>query len=484
MRMLFILGLMAANVWGCSCGVSLTGTPPCESAWRYDAVFTGTVTDIKDPELPITPVEPARPSLSFPQRKVQIKITEALTGLDSSQKEIVIETGLGGGDCGFGFRRGFDYIVFASKKPGGGFSASICTPTRLVENATEDLKYFHQLANARPISEIRVTAYDVNGTWVHGSGGLRQMPVLAGVRVTIDGGGVHESSKTDGAGRHIFAGLPPGEYKLDASLEGYAKPEGLQPVQVHTKGCAEVALPLRLDRSVSGRVFTNEGLPASGVIVESVPLRPRYENDIPTAADSSTTDANGRYELHHLATGDYYLGISLTRSPTLQNPYTRWFFPGTEEPTRAGILHVSDRPEAQLMDLAVPAQQHDRVIQGMVFWPDGRPAPGINIFVVDPRWPWQVSTVAATSDKQGRFTTHGLDRTRYRLHAVGFADSEPTPPSPAVRAVQGPISAEPIPIESGTSPLDLKLILTRKGYSPRDNIGTALEDWRKGLGLR
>ena len=65
-----------------------------------------------------------------------------LLGLEPDQKEIVIETGLGGGDCGYDFRRGSDYIVYASKKPGGGLSASICTPTRLVENAAEDLKYF------------------------------------------------------------------------------------------------------------------------------------------------------------------------------------------------------------------------------------------------------------------------------------------------------------------------------------------------------
>ncbi len=45
-----------------------------------------------------------------------------LTGLDSDLKEIVIETGLGGGDCGYDFRRGVDYIVYASKKPDGGWT--------------------------------------------------------------------------------------------------------------------------------------------------------------------------------------------------------------------------------------------------------------------------------------------------------------------------------------------------------------------------
>jgi hypothetical protein len=471
MRILFLLGFLAAPAWGCSCSGSSTGTPPCQSAWQYDAVFTGMVAEITDPGPSVAPPGAAAASpIAFPQRRVRIRITEALAGLDPKQQEIVIETGLGGGDCGYGFRRGLDYIVYASKKPGGAFSTIICAPTRLVEDAADDLKYFHQLAILSPAAEIRITAFDIHGSW-GSQGGGRQMPVLAGARVTIDGAGVHESSTTDAAGRHVFSGLPPGGYRVDASLEGYATAMGLRPVQLHAKGCAEVGLPLQLDRHVSGRILTRDGLPAAGVTVEAVPTRPRHENDLPFAADSSTTDADGRYELRSLTTGDYYLGISLGRSPTLQNPYTRWFYPGTEDPAAAGILHVSDKAEVLRFDLTLPLPQHDRVIQGVVFWPDGRLAEGANISLEDPRWTWQAFTnVAANTDKQGRFTMHVLDGTGYRIHAAAFAN--------------GPVSAEPVRIDPGGNPLDLKLVLTRKGYTPRNGIDKGLDDWRQGLGLR
>src|SRR4029077_16341951 len=106
----------------------------------------------------------------------------------------------------------------------------------------------------------------------------------------------------------------------------------------------------------------------------------RKKSDLPRAADSSTTDVNGGYELHRLTTGEYYIGISLSRTPTLQNPYTRWFYPGTEDPTTAGILHLSEKAEVQRFDLSLPIPQHDRVILGTIYWPDGRPAEGVNIF--------------------------------------------------------------------------------------------------------
>ena len=86
--MFLVLGFLASKGWGCSCTVSPTGMPPCQSAWVYDAVFTGMVTEITDPGPPIAPLKSATSPPSFPQRKVRIKITEALVGLDPNQKEI------------------------------------------------------------------------------------------------------------------------------------------------------------------------------------------------------------------------------------------------------------------------------------------------------------------------------------------------------------------------------------------------------------
>jgi hypothetical protein len=451
--------------------VSPAGNPPCQSAWQFDSVFTGTVEEIDDPGLPIVPRGAAPPAPGqFPQRKVRFRIAEVFRGTDPSEREIVIETGLGGGDCGYNFQRGRDYIVYASKRPGGALSTGICSPTRLSEDAAADLKYLRGLAQARPTTEIRVTAYDVYGTWRFGAGRAPEPPGLTGVTITIDGPDVHQSSMTDAAGRHVFTELPPGEYRVNASLEGYTTSPGIPAVKAPSKGCAEVPLPLRLDRVVSGRVLTKDGQPASGVVVEAVPTRPRNQNDLPTPVDSATVDAEGRYELRNLRAGEYYLGISLGRTPTLERPYTRWFHPGTENPAAATIVNVADKPEVQRFDLTLPDPQHDRTIRGAVYWPDGRPAKGVNILLEDPRWPWQTFTVAAVTDDMGRFVTHALDGTSYNLHAA--------------MPGRDPVSAVPAPIAPGGDPLDLQLIITQKGYSPMDAARRGLEEWRKGNGLR
>src|ERR1017187_413737 len=97
MRILLVVGFLAIRAWGCSCGGSPTGNPPCQSAWQYGAVFTGMVTEIAEPGPPIATPGTAAAPFPFPQRKVRIRISEALLGLDREEREIVIETGMGGG---------------------------------------------------------------------------------------------------------------------------------------------------------------------------------------------------------------------------------------------------------------------------------------------------------------------------------------------------------------------------------------------------
>jgi hypothetical protein len=460
MRIFIVLSLSAIRAWCCSCAGSPVGNPPCQSAWQYDAVFTGTVESIAAPAT----------ALPFPQRQIRLTVAEPFRGIDPGPRDIVIETGLGGGDCGYNFERGRQYIIYASKRPGGALSTGICSPTRPVEDAEEDLKYLRGLPKAPPTAEIRVTAYDPQGNWSFRPNGPPEAPGLAGVTVTIDGPGVHQSATTGASGRHVFSGLPAGEYKVSGSLENYVVGNPLRPVRAHAKGCAEVPLPMQLDRTVTGRVLDPNGMPVAGITVEAVPATPRNENDLPFAADTATSDANGRYELRHLAGGDYFLGVSLTRPPTREQPYTRWFYPGTEDPARAVLVHVLDKPGSQRFDVTLPPAQHDRTVRGTVYWPDGRPAENINIVVQDPRWPWFTGQMSARTGKDGQFTVQVLDGTAYRLHAVNFAN-------PAVSAV-------PAAIAPGGGPPDLRLVLTQKGNSLAESRHDASADWRKGLGIR
>jgi hypothetical protein len=121
------------------------------------------------------------------------------------------------------------------------FQRNICTPTRRLENAYEDLAYFRQLPQAPPVAEVRAIAYD--------AGTYRPYPELAGLpgaRLTLSGMGVHQSATTDSAGWHVFSGLPPGAYTVSGSLPNYESGAPTKTVNVHSKGCAVAAIPLAI----------------------------------------------------------------------------------------------------------------------------------------------------------------------------------------------------------------------------------------------
>lgn len=378
--------------------------------------------------------------------------------------DVDVITGFNGADCGFPFRQGEDYLIYAYRDQKGRLATSICSRTRHVTEAKQDLDYFRSLATMPPGAELRILTYDALA---------RDWPPqgLAGVRVSIRGGPSNRESRvaaTDGAGELTQAKLPPGQYAVTAAARaGYVAELPQAPVELVDKGCAVVRLPLRLDRRVVGRVVTREGVPAPGVEVQAVPRRPRMENELPFPADEATTDAEGKYQLDKLPGGDYYLGINLARTPPEANPYTRWFVPGTASPSAAAIVHLPERPGVYTFDITLPPKQNVRLVRGVVVRPDGKPVPGIQLSLEDPRWPWQAfSVVTATTDARGRFELKCLDGTAYRLHTTG------------------PESGEPAVIKPGAGPLELRLAVTRHGPpAPIAGEYRGVERWRKGLGL-
>lgn len=102
MTALIFAGLLTLNaqpVYACSC--IIPGTP-MEEMEKSDAVFSGEVTKIED-------------SSSYGY-DVTLKVLETWKGTDGSL--IKVHTGMGGGDCGFGFKEGESYLVYASLTDG------------------------------------------------------------------------------------------------------------------------------------------------------------------------------------------------------------------------------------------------------------------------------------------------------------------------------------------------------------------------------
>ena len=95
-----------------------------EAKKKSQAVFTGRVLEINEPS-----------DTNF----LLVKIRVESNWKGEERAEIVIVTGKGDGDCGFPFKVGESYLIYAYQIRNGHLSTNICQRTALLHDAEKDI---------------------------------------------------------------------------------------------------------------------------------------------------------------------------------------------------------------------------------------------------------------------------------------------------------------------------------------------------------
>ncbi|CAH1054551.1 hypothetical protein [Paenibacillus pseudetheri] len=125
-----LLTVHPSVTYACSCVVP---AEPLEAMESSSAVFTGKVVDKKEPKG--TLISSADPV------KVTFEVDSSWKGVEGNQ--VTLTTALSSASCGFEFVEGESYIVYASANGEGESDklvASLCSRTKLLASASEDLK--------------------------------------------------------------------------------------------------------------------------------------------------------------------------------------------------------------------------------------------------------------------------------------------------------------------------------------------------------
>lgn len=125
---LFSLSIVPTTSYACSCA-----QPPSveDELERSQAVFSGKVLEVKE----------QKNFKGYVKKRVLIEVEETWKGVSESQ--VIITTGSGGGDCGYEFQVGQEYLVYATESTMYGDKAElvtvICDRTTGLSAAQEDL---------------------------------------------------------------------------------------------------------------------------------------------------------------------------------------------------------------------------------------------------------------------------------------------------------------------------------------------------------
>jgi hypothetical protein len=191
-------------------------------------------------------------------------------------------------------------------------------------------------------------------------------PPVRRARVTLTGhdGFATQVTDTDTEGAFRFEGLPAGTFRLLIEKPGFlllerepghASVDPL-PVTVADGSPVNMTVPMQAAAAMEGRLVAENGEPAAGVIVSAVRLVYGPYGRRPGVIRQATTDDLGRFRVHTMASGDYYLeaapnpwlGLTLPLPPDRVG-FGRSYFPGTDRLEDARVVSLA--PSQELADL-------------------------------------------------------------------------------------------------------------------------------------
>lgn len=402
------LGVMAPAAQACSC---IAPGPPCDSYGTAAAVFVGTAMNVRRAEPP--PEGNVQP-INY-RRVFKFSVDQTYFGVAGTEIEVV--TGGGGGDCGYDFRIGERYLVYAHSYENT-LATSICSRTRPFTRADEDLEFLGNLSSAP------------RGATIYGQVLREQMAkndvssLPPDVVVNIEGPDVRREIRPDAQGRYRVSGLPPGKFKVKLQL-----PETLithlpeRELTVADRGCGAVNYHVTDNGRLTGRVIDTEGQPIPRIIVSLIDPASDPKKDF---VKLERTDAEGRFNLSAVPAGRYVLGINQYRfddpnDSTLAYPAV--FYPGVVDQPNAEVITLGAGEKRTDLDVRVPLRRPASVVSVQVVWADGSPVANASLTLRDITHREEGVSYGARADEHGRFKINGYVGQKLLIRASSTVDT-------------------------------------------------------------
>ncbi len=350
---------------------------------------------------------------------VDLAVIEPLRGVQDWQVRI----NNGPGNCGYHFIVGESYLVYTNRTADGQMWTSMCTRTRPLANAAEDLAYLRSLAAIRPETPARVAGrVRLMDRFPATNDQVKPMP---GIAVSATGEGSTFSATTNERGEFVLTGLRLGAYDLTTKVpQGYESPPAR--IEIHdARGCGEVGLVVWYDGRITGRVVDRNGAPIRHLPLELVPVR---DVDGPAGdrfRNAARSNDDGTFELRRVGPGDYVVVVAATAAPKL-SVADRALNTRTGDTPRVSTVTVAPGEQVRLQNFITPDNLRLVTITGTVVDEKTQPVREAEVTVGRRETEGGSSfRLAAALDSDGRFTLTVLEGAQYVVYVRRQAAAGP-----------------------------------------------------------
>jgi Carboxypeptidase regulatory-like domain len=209
-------------------------------------------------------------------------------------------------------------------------------------------------------------------------------PVRRARVIVREAGGVIHTTDTDIQGQFRIDQLAGGSYRVVVDKPGFV-PIGREPlIEVRAGQAAKATILMQRGAAIEGRLTTEGGEPAMGLTVSAVRLGYGPYGKKVVAARQTTTDDLGRFRLHTLMPGEYYIEAvvdplrMLTIASTPEQKPARTFYAGTPRLTEASIVALTAEQQLGNVSFTV-ATINLALVAGSVVTSDGKPPASFSI---------------------------------------------------------------------------------------------------------
>lgn len=342
-----------------------------------------------------------RDYMPFIGKKAYFRVLEHFS--NSAKNDVTIETGLGGGDCGYDFKEGERYLVYAYENKGR-IITTICSRTRPLSKALDDIAILRESkAGGKAVSRVFGQIVLLRET----ESDYAVSPIeSAQIRLKEDGKQV-ATTTSELNGRFGFTRVKPGRYELEAIYRNqFTKSTTVNVGGTGDSTCIETNYYFKLGSRITGTVTDETGKPIARIRVIAAYFK-KTDDEKEWSWFEGYSDKNGRFEIEGLSNGIYTLGVNFDGPTKKEFPFPPTYFPGVHDSKQAKRIILAEEKSYDSYDLKLSPRLIPRAISGVVLFPNGRPAIGTMVKLKEITTNWVMDETEV--DSNGRFSLSAFE---------------------------------------------------------------------------